>query len=444
MIQYIYNFSDFTDSDSAVEIINCRTAKRYVVNVRLDDKQFIRTAVGCISPLIADLVDIAGAVFISDWLLPRNLHESYEIRVTLPVRNPYFFNQSWILEELRNLLRWYTDDVWYFDFQTRSNDMREAERSPKILFDESVEVALWSGGLDSLAGLCHRIVANPPVRYTLLGTGSNTQMLGKQSEIVEALQNKGIKGIQLIQVPIHLSYPYEKPPTNDMFRARGFAFKLLGAICALLENQHILHIYENGIGAINLPFTRAETGLAHTRSVHPISLLKTGEFVSKMIGKSFMYENPYLFVTKSQMCSSIVQYADLAYRTSTCDGRHRQSDLPSQCGYCSSCLLRRMALHIALGEDKTNYVATYCSGDYPLLNGLDFRAMDIQANKLNGILNEVDPWLSLLMEYPQLRELSVELAAHSELNQEAIKTNLMHLYRKHNEEWVEFRKSLQV
>ncbi len=38
---------------------------------------------------------------------------------------------------------------------------------------QPVKVALWSGGLDSLAGLYNQLLAESTTKYTLFGTGAN-------------------------------------------------------------------------------------------------------------------------------------------------------------------------------------------------------------------------------------------------------------------------------
>jgi hypothetical protein len=445
-VDYNYIFSDFTDRASDIKVTS--TANQYVARARIDDAQFTKTAAGHTCSVLADLIDIAAAVFISDWLLPRRVDESYKVDITLPIRNSQFFNQSWIIKELKDLLRWYTDDVWHFKFQPRNSLGRVTERCRKMVLSGpgSVEVALWSGGLDSLAGLCGRIVENRCNRHLLFGSGSNNQVQFRQSEVVQELHLRGYRQARLIQLPIRLSYPDDKakPPTNDMFRARGFTFKLLGGVCALLEGQQTLHIYENGYGAINLPFTAAEVGLAHTRSVHPLSLLKLGAFLSKVTGRPFKYHNPYLFTTKAQMCSSVIDHRELAYSTITCDGRYRQRDMPIQCGYCSSCLLRRIALLTALGEDKTEYVATHGTEEPAAHSSLHFKAMDLQADELQQMLSGPSPWHNLLMRYPSLRELSVELTNHTMLSKEEVRGNLIRLYQTHVAEWMPIRHKLKV
>jgi len=75
---------------------------------------------------------------------------------------------------------------------------------------------------------------------------------------------------------------------------------LLGAVCALLADQQLLHIYENGVGAINLPFRASEVGLDHTRAVHPISLFEMSDTVSRITQASFRFVNPFVYSTKAK------------------------------------------------------------------------------------------------------------------------------------------------
>lgn len=443
-MDYTYVFSDFIDVRSQVQVINHRTGEAYCVHVHINDAEFRKTDEGWLTPLLADLVDLAASIYVSDWLLPKSQHKRYDIGVVLPLRNPLHFSRKWVIDELQKLLQWYTDDNWHFEFTLRNCRGRETENHAKFpLFSDLTEVALWSGGLDSLAGLCGQIQTRTAPQYTLFGTGSNTTIQGKQADIACRLKST-YPQIKLIQLPIQLQYPDKKPPSNDTFRARGFVFKLLGAICSCLERQSMLHIYENGFGAINLPFTLSETGIAHTRSVHPISLIKTGKFLSQLLGIQFEYKNPYLFSTKAQICNSIRLHSDLAFDTVSCDGRYRQPDQPTQCGSCSSCLLRRMALLIALGGDRTKYVITDGIVTQPLLQRSYFEAMDFQVDALNKIFSSEEPWLSLLQRYPDLRKLQNSLTREDGKSNILVQDCLLHLYQSHANEWGQVQHLLKV
>lgn len=342
-------------------------------------------------------------------------------------------------------MQWYTGDDWHFEFRSREASGRASEQQPALpLPSANTEVALWSGGLDSLAGLYDRITNSSASQFTLLGTGSSTQMLGKQGEIFRGLREMRVHNVKLIQIPIRLSYPGRRPRSNDLFRARGLVFQLLGAVCALLEGQHVLHIYENGYGAINLPFTKAEPGLSHTRSVHPLSILRTNALLEKLFDSPFRFCNPYQFVTKTQMVAALSEHADLAFNTVSCDGRYRQAEQPSQCGHCSSCLLRRMALLNVFGQDETKYAIAWGIGTSSAEHGTHFRAMDYQASKLREILASPEPWRHLQYRYPGLRTLVIKIARDSGKSVSQLEGLLLDLYRSHVNEWESTRQLLQV
>ncbi len=439
-IDYRYTFSDFTDNLSAVEIVDHLKKDRvFKLKVRVNDSNFALTDMGALNSVWADLVDLMTAVFTSDWLLSRDLRGSRNILVILPLRNPDIFQQHH--EHLHELLRWYTDDNWTFDFRQRQASMRISEEQPKLLLPMGCrEVALWSGGLDAYAGLRYRAAHNSAPAYTLIGSGSNKPIRGKQKTM--AKDTKGIclgnKQIDFIQVPFDFEYQKPKPSQNKLFRAHGFVFKLCGAICALLQEQSALHIYENGYGAFNLPFTKTDTTLAHTRSVHPISLIKTGEFVSNVIGQLFRYENPFLFMTKAEMCQAVTDHPSIAFNTSTCDSPQRKSE--RQCGYCSSCLLRRLSLNMTFKRDATPYVIN----NYSVASSTNhFRAMDIQAERIATIFDHDNTWLSWLELYPEFRQW-IPYISHDR-NQPVldVQNNVLGLYHKHLQEWLQVRHLLK-
>lgn len=445
---YQFNFSDLTDEYENVVVIHQHTNRKYNVKCRVEDKAFINTDGLGMPSILADIIDLASSIYIADWLSPQSSSDGYDICIRLPLRNPPILSQPCTVQDLQDILQWYTGNRWRFEFRKRSRIGRLAERQPRQLplpiFGNSREVALWSGGLDSLAGLYGRIANLTAEQYTLFGTGSNDQVHGKQLDMAQCLQQRIPERIKLIQVPIRCEYPDTHPPTNNMFRARGFVYKLLGAVCASLEGQQALYIYENGFGAINLPFQLSEIGMAHPRSVHPISLIKTGQFVSKLLDVEFKYHNPYLFSTKTQMCDAIRDNAQLAFNTISCDGQHRQANQPSQCGYCSSCLLRRVALINALGDDKTEYIITHGNIARQRSHYEHFAAMKHQVFNLKEILESEEPWQGLLRHYSKLRQLVKKLSQEQGVTRSIIENQLLQLYRCHVKEWLYVQNKLEL
>lgn len=122
---------------------------------------------------------------------------------------------------------------------------RSAEQ-PRLLPDANpsgpAEVALWSGGLDCLSGLCARLLAAPDAdtRYVLVGTGSNSYMHKVQQRVATAIAGMvvDLADVALVRVPIHLHNTGQRHK-NGLMRSRGFTFLLIGAARALLEGQSV-------------------------------------------------------------------------------------------------------------------------------------------------------------------------------------------------------------
>jgi hypothetical protein len=237
---------------------------------------------------------------------------------------------------------------------------------------------------------------------------------------------------------------------------------LLGMACAYLAGKTTLHIYENGIGAINLPFRASQIGLDHTRAVHPLSLLHMSNLVPEWLGARFNFENLFLFSTKAMVCQALVETGcvDLAFKTISCDRLHREK--PMQCGYCSSCLLRRQALAVHGIEDQTCYIATDRSAASqapwqlpllfkPLKNTAIARpvesqeplwpkyahllAMLRQVEDLRVLLSANPPWDSLVCKYPKLDDVVDYTAPDTGMAPEVMRERLVRLYQTYVCEW---------
>jgi hypothetical protein len=346
-------------------------------------------------------------------------------------------------EHLERRLYWFTGDVWAFEFVEFGKQRRFAERQLPLWaapqHEVPVEVALWSGGLDSLAGLCNRVAQNSAERYLLFGGGGNFVVHAIQRQIADAVQRRlPQRDISLTQLAIHqrgMAYL----PRDDRPRARGPVFMLLGAAFALLEGQHSLMIYENGIGAINLPFRASEVGLDHTRAVHPLSLLYLSEFVSQVVGEDFIFDNPFLFWTKAQMCRVLeeLNVVDIGRMTTSCDRRpHKQT---KECGQCSSCLLRRQAFAAAGLSDRTEYLVQKETGRslHRLLERSHLPAMRFQINRLRHRLGQPDAWNNLARQHPSLlADLVARISNASGMAQEEISDQILSLLQTYTNEWM--------
>ncbi len=271
--------------------------------------------------------------------------------------------------------------------------------------NESIRVNLFSGGLDSLAGNVVALKENPELHYVCVSATPNRRQEHRQKEQVRSLRTLPNRSLTHVRIPCWLESASEVPqePTR---RTRGFLFLALGAVCALSAGTDRLFLYENGVGAINLPYERTPVGIPNSRSVHPWTLLLVARFLQALTEKQFCIENASVFQTKAEMCAHpAVQNMAPVIATTSCDGSFPlQRSRQPQCGLCTSCLLRRLALENSglHGFDGEGYACDLYNPTQVIrlrrLRGLG--AMDWQAERLRQALAGDASWISLMLEFP--------------------------------------------
>lgn len=132
---------------------------------RLDEGAFQRAFSTALDPRLSDLLRIAMRAFAADRLTrrrlprrgardPHGLGWARCIDLHVPVRDPGFWRSR--REAFDEILSWLSGDAWRLDFG-KSRDAPERGRQEPLFAHrpESGAVALFSGGLDSLAGAAH-------------------------------------------------------------------------------------------------------------------------------------------------------------------------------------------------------------------------------------------------------------------------------------------------
>lgn len=404
--------------------------------VAVDDSKLSHINYKAVSPLLADLIDIATAIHIADRLSKRYKNMPRRIQIRLPLRKREVFSNPPIYKNLQDILYWFTEDNWFFDFLPYTKDGRQAEINKQLPFPQetnhSTHVALWSGGLDSFAGAYQQLMRDDTAHYILFGTGSNDMISRAQKRTAEAIDALFPKRTKLVQLPFRLKDRNSSVKKSSSARSRGFVFMLLGAVCADQEGQHELYIHENGIGAINLPFRKSEVGLDHSRSVHPVSLYYMSELLSSIFEKPFSFENPFLFWTKAKMCKEPLEKeaSKQVFSTISCDSRHRKK--PIQCGYCSSCLLRRQSIAVHGITDQTHYQITEGSSRQRRSDdSTHYYAILEQVDRMQVLLSSDDSWQSMSQHYRILVDIVEKIGGDQTVTQH----NILHLYQNYVDEW---------
>ena len=390
----------------------------------------------------ADLLDLAVAIHAVDRLIERPRDKTLSFHIKIQVRNLDLFSKNDVGMLLNKILHWYTDDHWHFEFSKQTIGRQEEiqYRFPtEDSFAENADVVLWSGGLDSLAGLYTQLDNDPESRYILVGTGSNAQVHAKQTELAKEMERLFPKRILLQQVPYSWSNT-PSPEKNFYARSRGFVFMLIGAAFAHCVGRNSLFIYENGIGAMNLPYSRGQSRSDQAISVHPLSVLYVNELVSTILSTSFEVLNPFWLYTKAQMVESLnhTKGLELIKLSSSCDRHHRKEGGITQCGICTSCLLRRQSI-IAAGIDDPTIYDSFCIPG----NGQHLCAMTHQINTLRKLLNQDDPWLSLSGEYYDLDNIVGSISREDTKKTVYLKEQILQLYSKYKDEWKLFEEYIE-
>ena len=442
-LEYCLHFDSLQDNGSIVRRIDRATGEVHRVRVSIDDHDFKHRIQQVFPSVIADVIDLAVAIHASDQLTIQDPQQpQIQLKVVLPVRHPEILNKSTLNHQLCQLLYWATGKQWVFEFERRRQPGRSIENQPLLCSFNPVvdeEVSLWSGGLDALAGLYDRLKQSPAKSFALFGSGSNDNTHRRQQEVFYSLQHLFPNRLALCRIPIRfdLSSHLEK---NRFSRTRGIVFMLLGSAYSYLRGHRVLHVYENGIGAINLPYRKSAIGLDHSRSVHPETLRRVGLMMTELIGENFKVRNPFLFHTKAEMMKSLAEDAriDLASQTSSCDSPHRKPQQPPQCGYCSSCILRKQAYAASQLEDKTQYIVPHGNppaGDIRLY--LENMLAQVAALRVHLMPSNqrADQWRALSQRFPELNDIVDRTHTEENITLLEMRHQLIRLFQSYVSEW---------
>jgi 7-cyano-7-deazaguanine synthase in queuosine biosynthesis len=408
-----------------------------------------------------DLGDVGLATTVTDRFAPRHRDaentDSRQLHVVIPVRCPEVWQQAPVSNALQLALQFLTQDQWHIDFVPRSRPARSSQSGqvlvPHTVTARELEFSLYSGGADSTIGVALQGLRHPSVRQVVIAvTGGH---LAQQQNLAfdhvsDELERRGAQ--RLVGVPFKTKVDRQavrtmrgigedkRVPEDFSQRSRGFLFIALGAMVAASNRGMALHVYENGPGAINLPYSRASIGADHTRSMHPRFLFLMQQFLEALLGHSFSIHNPHWFDTKSEMAIRLAEagLATLIPETISCERHNTRATGPRtegqgiHCGICTSCLLREVSFRYARVPDST-YTKTLEELKADERRWLIL--MRDQAQTLHAAANgHGDPFINLLKSFPDLRYAYDGLRLLGSTADEA-RTRLTRLYRQYASEW---------
>lgn len=322
-----------------------------------------------IPDLLVDLVEIATYVYCADQLTRREtpfmtaMGSSWRrrFRFVVPVRRP----EIWMLPEVRaglvSTLRFLSEDEYAFDFRksTRKIPLQSylPFEEPPLSGDVPMEVVLFSGGLDSLAGAVQAVLADATT-VLLVSHQSSNMIASKQRELVSNLRSRS-EGRKVQHVSIVIGKGGQAAVEYTQ-RTRSFLFAALGFVVARMHSLCRLQFYENGVVSINLPLSDHIIGARASRTTHPQFLKSCGDLFSILIERRFEISNPYLWWTKADVVRSLFENncADLISSSFSCASVREATRIGKHCGVCSQCVDRRFGI-LAAGLEAYDVSGNY-------------------------------------------------------------------------------------
>ena len=413
---------------------------------------------------MADLVEVAMAAYTADRLSLRRFKGvatgQRQLHIRVAVREPDLWGSGAVISGLQEFLNWISGDDWSFDFIERNGVPMQTESEPFLFglpYEQPLNVSLFSGGLDSLAGLAGHALKRPLASCILVSGYTNNRLFHQQRSQVKRIFEV------LDQLPVnkrlelrHVAVPFgvckiSNEREEKSQRTRAFVFFALGSVTALLAKSDTLWVYENGIGALNLPLNETQLGVDNYRGVHPRSLMIASSLFEEILEQTIHIKNPYLFTTKAKMCQALAPagLAQAIRDTVSCDSFPiRESGRP-QCGFCPSCSLRRMSIQAA-GLSRFDPVNGYrhdVLNVEPTLNKnqlYELSTTDYQVAKFKNCLASEDPWKSLTSAFPKLAVTCAELVVREGLASSDVVNDFLELFQTYVREWEAYPANISI
>ena len=349
-------------------------------NIELKVETISKATIGNIDDRLMDLLEIAAYVYCADSKISRSSPKltdhgsAWQRNLTfhIPVRDIAFWKQREISQALSNVLNFMSGERFCFRFYESINPVTQIEQY--FEFDDDPlqpdNIVLYSGGLDSFAGVLEQI-GNGNKKLALVSHHSaNTSKKG-QEELLNELRLKN-NDCQLQHIAVRV---VNKKPEGKTYkevkeytqRTRSFLFASLAALVSKLYKKSDFYFYENGVISFNVALSMDIQGSRATRTTHPRVIAGFKSLFQHVFNQDeIIIHHPYLWLTKTDVARKLVIYKaeELVKYTRSCT-RIRNVRNNKHCGVCSQCIDRRFAI-LAAGLEDYESAALY---DIDLLTG---------------------------------------------------------------------------
>ena len=329
------------------------------VNVRLGLPDFVRD-VYHLPDRTLDLLELAAYVYCADRMSSRGPKDAVEYQAwarsfhfVVKVRDHNFWSQNNVSACLSRALQFMAGDREYrFSFQP-------GHSTPKTgLFDDeqfrmensqNLDVALFSGGIDSLAGVLNHLETTDE-QVCLVSHQSQPGTVRTQGKLVEALKNHYPNRVSHYKFECHLKGIRAAEETQ---RTRAFLYTSIAFAIAQAYGQGEFSVYENGITSINFPRRADLTEARASRTTHPRTMYHLKQLFSLLGEGEMQIRLPFLWTTKTDTLALLMagQHPELITSSVSCSKTFQNLGQATHCGGCSQCIDRRFAAYAAKADD---------------------------------------------------------------------------------------------
>lgn len=320
-----------------------------------------------------DLLEIGIYIFAADRMIDRGSRDSVtfdswarSFHFVIKVRDYDFWERDVTKNLLKAALCYMTGDREYsFTFLPGHHtnpidlfDSAEFKLSPK----SKASVTLFSGGLDSLAGIADELV-NTNKHLYLISHQSQSGTKKTQENLFSALKHKYTNRLDHYKFECTLKGTRAVEETQ---RTRSFLYSSIAYSIAHTLKLKSISVYENGITSVNFSRRQDLINARASRTTHPKTLYLMQNLFSEMEGDNFNIEMPFLWKTKSDVFSllSKLGYQNLITSTVSCTRTFQNTNESTHCGSCFQCIDRRFSAYSSNLDDIDDsvvYAANFIS-----------------------------------------------------------------------------------
>lgn len=342
---------DLARLDQSVLRLEYRAMAEQNVNVSLPD--FVR-GVYHLPPRVLDLLEIAAYVFSADRLTSRGVRDALEYHswarsfyFIVRVRDIDFWEKDSVRNKLEEALCFMTGDREYeFRFQPgHSTPPTSLFDSEQFMIDpkEETHVVLFSGGLDSLAGVVE-LLETSGARLCLVSHRSQPGTTRTQCQLFEALKKLYPGRVSLYSFRCTLK---KTRAIDENQRTRAFLFASIAYSLSRALSQDAFYVFDNGYTSMNFPRRQDQMNARASRTTHPKTLSLVKEFLSEVHQSEVRIQAPFLWKTKADVFDILRKYEryHLIPSTVSCNHTYKHLGSATHCGKCFQCIDRRLAAY---------------------------------------------------------------------------------------------------